>query len=197
MSQWEGLLVRWEVYPGVVQSQSDLTCLQQETGWGGRKIKSYLSHAQNTIGVDLTVKCLLYNPLNNNAVQEIELRKYLEACLVECCRDGCPSGRFSHLHSRTLELCQWPSGSWSSCWPRPFSPIAHFAWADSSRKSIGGSKLFQFKNGHCVPGELQCCRNALVPFPKSVPRHNPASELYRQFLWPHGLVFALITVGLI
>jgi hypothetical protein len=31
----------------------------------------------------------------------------------------------------------------------------------------------------------------LVPFPRSVPRHNPVSELYGQFLQPHGLVFAL------
>jgi hypothetical protein len=29
------------------------------------------------------------------------------------------------------------------------------------------------------------------PSPDSVPRHNPVSELYRQFLQPHGLVFAL------
>jgi hypothetical protein len=32
----------------------------------------------------------------------------------------------------------------------------------------------------------------LVPFPRSVPQHNPVSELYGQFLRPHGLVFALI-----
>ena len=25
---------------------------------------------------------------------------------MECCRDGCPSGMFSHLHRGTLELCQ-------------------------------------------------------------------------------------------
>jgi hypothetical protein len=31
----------------------------------------------------------------------------------------------------------------------------------------------------------------LVPFPRSVPRHNPFSELYGRFLQPHGLVFAL------
>ena len=31
----------------------------------------------------------------------------------------------------------------------------------------------------------------LVPFPRAVPRHNPVSELYGQFLQPHGLVFAL------
>jgi hypothetical protein len=28
----------------------------------------------------------------------------------------------------------------------------------------------------------------LVLFPRSVPRHNPVSELYGQFLQPHGLV---------
>jgi hypothetical protein len=31
----------------------------------------------------------------------------------------------------------------------------------------------------------------LVPFPRSVPRHNPVSELYWHFLRSHGLVFAL------
>ena len=42
----------------------------------------------------------------------------------------------------------------------------------SSRKSLGGSKLLPFKNdrGHCVLGDLQCCRNLLVPFPRSVPQ---------------------------
>ena len=40
-------------------------------------------------------------------------------------------------------------------------------------------------------GDLQCCIHVLVPFPRSVPWHNPVSELYGQFLWPHGLVFAL------
>ena len=31
----------------------------------------------------------------------------------------------------------------------------------------------------------------LVPLPRSVPRHNLVSELYGQFLPPHGLVFSL------
>jgi hypothetical protein len=31
----------------------------------------------------------------------------------------------------------------------------------------------------------------LVPFPRSVPRHTPFSELYGQFCRPYGLVFAL------
>ena len=30
----------------------------------------------------------------------------IKARLLECCRDGCPSGRFSHLHRGTLEHCQ-------------------------------------------------------------------------------------------
>ena len=59
--------------------------------------------------------------------------------------------------------------------------------------SLGGSKLFTCKNngGQCVLGDLQCCRNSLVPFPRSVSQHNPVSELYGQFLQPHGFVFAL------
>ena len=118
----------------------------------------------------------------------------IKAWLVECCRDGCSSGRFSHLHRGTLQLCQSDHrvlGHLADQGPSP--PIAHFGQAASSRKSLGGSKLLPFKNdgGNCVIGHLQWCRNVLVPFPRSVPRHNPASELYGQFLWPHGLVFAL------
>ena len=45
--------------------------------------------------------------------------------------------------------------------------------------------------GHCVLGDLQCCRNILVPFPRFVLRHNPVSELYGQFLRSFGLIFAL------
>jgi hypothetical protein len=41
-----------------------------------------------------------------------------------------------------------------------------------------------------VLGDIQCCRNVLVPFPRSVIWHNPVSDLYGQFLRPHGLVFA-------
>ena len=33
-----------------------------------------------------------------------------------------------------------------------------------------------------------------VAFQRSVRRHNPVSELCRQFLWPHGLGFALICI---
>ena len=68
----------------------------------------------------------------------------------------------------------------------PSPLITQFGQASSSRKRLGGSNIIPFKNdgGHCVLGDLQCCRNVLVPFLRSVPRHNPVSELY-------GLVFAL------
>ena len=113
---------------------------------------------------------------------------------MKCCKDGCPSGRFSHLHRGTLELCQsdhWVLGHLPDQGPSP--PIAQFVRAVSSSKSLGGSKLLPLKNdgGPCVLGDLQCCKKMLLPFPRSVPRHNPVSELYRQFLRPHGLVFAL------
>ena len=45
---------------------------------------------------------------------------------------------------------------------------------DCSRESLGGFKLLPFRNdgGHRVLGDLQCCRNVLVPFPRTVPLHN-------------------------
>ena len=70
----------------------------------------------------------------------------------------------------------------------PSPRIAQLGRAASSRKSLSGSKLFPFKN---VLGDLQCCRHFLVPFPRSVPRHNPVSDIYRHFLRPHGLVLTL------
>ena len=61
----------------------------------------------------------------------------------------------------------------------PSPPIAQYDRAANSRKSLGGSKLLPFKNdgGNSFLGDLQCCRNVLVPFPRSVPRYNPVSEL--------------------
>ena len=101
---------------------------------------------------------------------------------------------FSHLHRGTLELCQSNHGALGHLPDQsPSPPIAKFCRVASSRESLGGSKHLPFKNdgGHCVLGDLQCCRIVLVPFPRSVPRHNPVLALYRQFLRPHGLVFAL------
>ena len=55
-------------------------------------------------------RCLLAN--SKRAVMCLLLRSgfrlatTIKAWLAECCRDVCPSGRFSHLHRGTLELCQ-------------------------------------------------------------------------------------------
>jgi hypothetical protein len=99
---------------------------------------------------------------------------------------GCHSGRFSHLHRGTLELCQSDHQVLVHLPDQGLSPpIAQLGWTASSRKGLGGD------GDHCVFGDLQFCRNVLVPFPRSVPRHNPVLELDGQFLRPHGLVFAL------
>ena len=67
---------------------------------------------------------------------------------------------------------------------KAFPPIAQFGQGVNSRKSLGVSKLLPFKidGGYCILGDLQCCKNGLIPFPRSVPRHNPVSERYGQFL---------------
>jgi hypothetical protein len=97
----------------------------------------------------------------------------------------------SPISTEELELCQTDHqvlGHLPDQGPSP--PIAQFCRAASTRKSLGGSKSLSFKNGgHCVLGDLQCCRNVLVPFPRFLPRHNPVSELYGQFIRSHGLVF--------
>ena len=61
--------------------------------------------------------------------------------------------------------------------------------AASSRKSLPNFFHLRMMKA-AVLGDLQCCINVLVPFPRSVPQHNPVSELYGQFLCPHGLVFS-------
>ena len=117
---------------------------------------------------------------------------------VECLSDVCPCGSFSHLHTGSLELSQSDYrylGHLSYQGPSP--PIAQFGRLEaSSRKSAGCSKLLLFWNsgGHSALGNLQCSRISFVAFPRSVPRHNPVFELCRQFLRPHGLVFALICI---
>ena len=102
---------------------------------------------------------------------------------VECCRDGCPSGSFSHLHTESLKLSQSDHqvlGHLSYEGPSPL--IAQFGRVASSRKSPGCSKRLPFKNygDHCAL-EKKC-----FALPRSVPQHNPVSELCRQFLQLYG-----------
>jgi hypothetical protein len=64
---------------------------------------------------------------------------------VECCTDGGPSGRFSHPHRGTLELCQSDHRVLGHLLEQgPSLPIAQFGRAASSRKSLGGSTLLPF-----------------------------------------------------
>ena len=73
----------------------------------------------------------------------IQTTHVYRAWLVECCRDGCPSGRFSHLHRGILGLFQSDHrvlGYLPNQGPSPL--IAQFGRATSSRKSLGGSKFF-------------------------------------------------------
>ena len=55
--------------------------------------------------------------------------------------------------------------------------------------------VWRCRDSYCVLGDLHCYRNFKVTFPRSVPRHNPVSELYNSFdlvawflLW-HALSF--------
>ena len=86
----------------------------------------------------------------------------IHLCRWENLPEGQPSPQMN-----TGTLSEWPSGSWSAPWPRPFSLIAQFGWAVSSRKSLGGLKLLPIKNdgSHCVFGDLQCRRHFLYPSP--------------------------------
>ena len=117
--------------------------------------------------------------------------------LVECCSDGCPSGSFSRLHTGSPELSKSDHrilGPLSYQGPSP--PIAQFGRAASSSKSPGCSELLSFKNygGHCALGNIQCIRFFLSPSPDLCLQYNPVSELCRQLLGLHGLVFALICI---
>jgi hypothetical protein len=88
---------------------------------------------------------------------------------VECCRDACPSERFSHLHRGTLELCQSDHQILGHLpYQGPSPPIAQFGRVASSRRSVGGSKLLPFKNdrGHCVLGDLSMLQTFFGTLPK-------------------------------
>ena len=76
---------------------------------------------------------------------------------MDCYRDGCPSGRFSHLHGETLEVCQSDHRVHGDLPDQSPSPqIAQFGRAASPKNSLGLSKLIPFKNdgGHFVLGDL-------------------------------------------
>ena len=69
----------------------------------------------------------------------------------------------SPISTEELWCCQsghWVLGRLHNQGPSP--PIAQLGWAASSRKSLVGSKRLPFMSGgHCVLGDLQCCRRFL------------------------------------
>ena len=82
----------------------------------------------------------------------------IKAGLGECCKDGCLSGRFSHLQRNRI-VGHLPDQD-----PSPRS----LSLASYKEESLGCSKLLSFKNdgGLCVLGDLQRCRHVWVPFPR-------------------------------
>ena len=105
-----------------------LVSCRSDTWHSGQRVQSWY-HQTRLVSHGLIVwesfRCLLAN--SKWAVMCFLLRSgfhlaTIKAWLVECCRDGCPSGKFSHLHRGTGALSKWPLGSWSPPWPRPLSP---------------------------------------------------------------------------
>ena len=89
----------------------------------------------------------------------------------ECCRDGGPSGRVSHLHRGTLELCQSDHRVFGHLPDQ--SPSTPERRAASSRKTLGGSKHIPFKNGG---GSQAVSQPALTGRPMSQCTIGPVSS---------------------
>ena len=118
----------------------------------------------------------------------------IKSRFVKCCRDCCPSDRFSHLSQGIRSFCQ--SGHWVLHHlpdQGPYCLVARFGQMASSRKSLGSSIFFQFPNdgAHFALANFQHSRNYFIPFPRSMPTHNYISEFYGQFLGLHVRVSAL------
>ena len=98
----------------------------------------------------------------------------IKPLLLECCRDGCPSGRFSHLHRGTLELGQSDH--------QVFGHLPDQAPSPHRLRSLAGRPAL---------GKVLVVPNFFhLRMMEATPRHNHVSAHYGQFLQPHGLVFA-------
>lgn len=95
--------------------------------------------------------------------------------------DGCPSG-FYHVHTGPLELGQSDCqllGHLSYQVPSPL--LAQFGWAAISRKRVLVVLNFfhvRIMEAAVLLGTFSEA-DFFISFPRSVPRHNPASELCR------------------
>jgi hypothetical protein len=113
--------------------------------------------------------------------------------LVECCIDGRNFQKDNHLNRGTLELCQSDHRVLGHLPDQgPSLPIAHFGRPALGRFLVVPNFFYlRMMEATVFLGTFNAAEMFWYTFPRSVPRHNPISELYGQFLRPHGLVFAL------
>ena len=124
--------------------------------------------------VPFTEECL---PCNHSTIK---------SQLVECCRDGCPFGRFSHLYRGILELCH-------SLTKALLPQLLSLAGRTALGKVLVVPNFFHLRMMEATVflGTFNAADIFWYPSPRSVSQHNPVSELYGQFLGSHGLVFVL------
>ena len=135
--------------------------------------------------------------------------KLQEGCHVPFTEEWLPSGHstkkewlvlqrwlsFCKVHPSSQRnsgaLSEWPSGSWSPPWPRPFSPrLLSLAGRPALGRVLVLPNFFHLRmmEGTVFLGTFNAAEMFWYPSPD---RHSHVSELYGQFLWPHGLVYAL------
>ena len=131
-------------------------------------------------------------PSGNSAINRIGGDRWRS---VECCSDSGPNlvfpPRQDFWSSARVTIRFLVTSLTKALLPQ----LLKFGWTASSKKRTGCSKLLQFKNGQCALVNPQYSRIISVAFRRSVPQLNPVSALCRQFLRPHGLVFALICIS--
>ena len=101
---------------------------------------------------------------------------------MECCWDGHPFGRFSHLCRGLPKLCWvYLPDQGHSC------PVTQFDWLAKTRKSPVHSKRLPFHKywGHCAPGNILSFINGFIPLAWSMAGHNVIAEVCREFLGLH------------
>jgi hypothetical protein len=90
-------------------------------------------------------------------------------------------------------LSEWTSGSWSPPRPRLFF-IDCSVWPGGQLQEelvVPNLVDLRIMEDTVSLGTINAPDIFFVYFPRSVRQHNPFSEFYGQFLWPHSLVFAL------
>lgn len=112
---------------------------------------------------------------------------------MECCRNGCPSERFSSLHRAMLELRLGGDRELMITLTKAFYTDCSNWLGVQLYEESRCFKLLPFLDywGCCAHWDLLSCRNVSVRFPRSAPRYNPVLEVYRQLLELHGVVCAL------